>query len=228
MVVLSGDVHLRVERYVTRWFLGNDQLNSGNMPERYFRCNDQLMSCPFPVPICERLAFNVFPCRTSLFLEPCEWQESYHISSHGCSIIAKGQASTPGSARRFRITLKSGKRRLAVLGAAHSTSKPVSLAVGLVEFSPCCGNLLPVQFSHYAPKLREPYPYQCCAYSFFIHPVVQYGCKQICQPFPVTPEVGSLTYGHYGRFLAFKAWFGTWSDFFLDLVFLVEDCHMFV
>lgn len=37
MVVFSGDVHLRFE-----W---------------YFRCNDQLMSCPFPVPICERLAF---------------------------------------------------------------------------------------------------------------------------------------------------------------------------
>ena len=94
MVVFSGDVHLRFERY--------------------FRCNDQLMSCPFPVPICERLAFNVFPCHTSLFLEPCEWQESHHISSHGFSIIAKGQGYTPGSVRRFRITSKSGKRRLAV------------------------------------------------------------------------------------------------------------------
>ncbi len=131
---------------------------------------------------------------------PCG-KKSHHISSHACSIIGKGQGSTPGSARRSRITLKSGKRRrcLEQMSRPRSTSNPVSLAVGFVRgiFTkrPCCGNLLPMQFSHHTPTLDEPNLclYQCCTYSCrcpsFIHPVVQYGCQQICQPFFVTPKL---------------------------------------
>lgn len=216
MVVFSGDVHLRFERY--------------------FRCNDHLMSCPFLVPICERLAFNVFPCHTSLFLEPCEWQESHMnlISrvfnhSNGTRIHTWVCQEVSNYIEEWKEEAGGANEQMSRPHSSSKISKPVSLAVGLVwgifTKRPCCGNLLPMQFSHYAPKLDEPYLYQCCTYSFFIHPVVQYGCKQICQPFLVTPEVGSF----YGRFLAFKAWVPrTWSDFFLHLVFLVEDCHMFV
>ena len=73
MVVFSGDVHLRFQRARDPLISGKWSVTAtaGHMPERYFRCNNQLMSCPFPVPIWGRLAFNVFPCHTSPFLEPC-------------------------------------------------------------------------------------------------------------------------------------------------------------
>ena len=234
MVVFSGDVHLRFERYVTRWFLGNDQLNAGHMPERYFRCNDQLMSCPFPVPICERLAFNVFPCHTSLFLEPCEWQESHMNLISRVFNHSNGTRIHNWVCQEVSNYIEEWKEEAGganeQMSRPHSTTSFASLTcswfgMGNFHEEALLWQLVTHAIQPLCTKIGRTLPVPVL-YLFILHTSCSSIWMQADLPaFPCYP--GSWKF--YGRFLAFKAWvLRTWSDFFLHLVCLVEDCHMFV